>query len=75
MPTLTIRQVDQETYDELKATASRAGRSMEAEARLILDEAMRGRTWWQRWHEATQPWRGDDLPIPSRTQARMVDLS
>ena len=74
MPTLTIRQVDEATYDELKSTAARAGRSMEAEARTILDEAMRGRTWWQRWVEATEPWRGEDLPIPSRSQPRTVEV-
>jgi len=75
MPTLTLRQVDQQTYDDLKAAAARAGRSMEAEARAVLDDAMRGRTWWSRWLEEATPFRGDDLPIPPRSTPRTVDLT
>ena len=75
MPTLTIRQLNEETYDELKTAATQADRSMEAEARRILDEAMQRRTWWQRWVATTAPWRGDDLPIPPRSQPRVVELS
>lgn len=36
MPPLTIRGLDQETIDRLKARAAANGRSLEAELRLIL---------------------------------------
>jgi len=74
MPTLTIRQVPESTYEQLKAFAALGGRSMEAEARSLLDEAMQSRTWWRRWVEATEALRGADLPIPPRSQPRGVDL-
>jgi plasmid stability protein len=75
MPTLTVRQLDEAVYAGLKDVADRAGRSMEAEARRILEEAVRSRTWWDRWVAATEPLRGDDLPIPPRSLPREVDLS
>ncbi|GHT80431.1 hypothetical protein AGMMS49543_00660 [Betaproteobacteria bacterium] len=75
MPTLTVRQVDAETYQELKAQAEKSGRSMEAEVREILASAVQGRTWWQRWVDATKHLRGDDLPIPERSMPREIDLS
>jgi plasmid stability protein len=75
MPTLTVRQVDEETYQELKAQAEKSGRSMEAEVREILASAIQGRTWWARWVEATKHLRGDDLPIPERSIPRAIDLT
>ncbi|GHU09822.1 hypothetical protein FACS1894158_19170 [Betaproteobacteria bacterium] len=75
MPTLTVRQVDEETYRELKAQAEKSGRSMEAEVREILASAMQGRIWWSRWVEATKPLRGDDLLIPRRSLPREIDLA
>ncbi|GHU18131.1 hypothetical protein FACS189475_03110 [Betaproteobacteria bacterium] len=75
MPTLTVRQVDEETYRELKTQAEKSGRSMKAEVREILASAMQGRTWWSRWVEATKPLRGDDLPIPRRSLPREIDLA
>ena len=39
MATLTIRNVDQEIVDRLKAKAKENGRSLEAEAREILAQA------------------------------------
>jgi plasmid stability protein len=40
MATLTIRNVDPELRDELRVRAARHGRSMEAELRHILKEAL-----------------------------------
>jgi plasmid stability protein len=40
MPTLTIRNVDPELRDKLRVRAARHGRSMEAELREILKEAL-----------------------------------
>jgi plasmid stability protein len=41
MSTLTIRNVDPELKEELRVRAARHGRSMEAELRLIIKEALR----------------------------------
>jgi plasmid stability protein len=40
MPTLTIRNVDPELREQLRVRAARHGRSMEAELREILKEAL-----------------------------------
>jgi plasmid stability protein len=40
MPTLTIRNVDPELREQLRVRAARHGRSMEAELRQILKEAL-----------------------------------
>lgn len=74
MATVTVRQVDDDIYQGLKAQAARSGRSMEAEAREILSQAVRGRLWWSRWVEVTEPLRGDDLPIPPRSMPREISL-
>ena len=42
MATLTVRNVDAEVKERLRVRAARRGRSMEAEARLILSEAVAG---------------------------------
>ena len=44
MATLTIRQLDDAVYERLKARAKANNRSLEAEARVILDERTRTRT-------------------------------
>ncbi len=72
MPTLTVRQLDDETYRGLKAQAEASGRSMEAEVRDILASAVRGRAWWSKWVQATSTLRGDDLPIPARSNPRIA---
>jgi antitoxin FitA len=41
MGVITVRKLDDEVVDRLKARAAAAGRSMEEEARLILSEAAR----------------------------------
>lgn len=75
MPTLTVRQLDDDVYEGLKAQAESAGRSMEAEVRDILASAVRGRLWWDKWVGATEKLRGDDLPVPPRSRARKTRLS
>jgi plasmid stability protein len=74
MPTLTVRQLDDEIYKGLKAQAESSGRSMEAEVRSILSATVRGRAWWSKWVQATQALRGDDLPIPPRSSSRIAGL-
>jgi plasmid stability protein len=43
MPTLTVRNLDPQVTDALKALGAEHGRSMEAEARLILAHAVQPR--------------------------------
>ncbi|MDR1186911.1 MAG: hypothetical protein LBK95_05570 [Bifidobacteriaceae bacterium] len=47
MPTLTVRNLDQDVYDSLKALASTRDRSMEAEARDVLRAGVNRRLRWQ----------------------------
>jgi plasmid stability protein len=75
MPALTIRQLEDDVYQGLKTRAESSGRSMEAEVRDILASAVRGRTWWIKWVEATESLRGDDLPVSPRAAPREIDLS
>jgi plasmid stability protein len=75
MPTLTVRQLDDDIYDGLKAQAESSGRSMEAEVRDILATTVRGRAWWARWVAATKSLRGDALPVPRRSKPRGIDLA
>jgi plasmid stability protein len=79
MATLTIRDLDEDVKARLRIRAAERGRSMEAEARAVLEAAVRGR----------RPARGlgtyirtqfadvggAELPIPARDQpARSADL-
>ena len=45
MGTLTIRNLPAETQQGLREIAAKRGRSMEAEARAILDEAVKRARW------------------------------
>jgi len=70
MPTLTIRQLDETTVVGLKQRAEMSGRSMEAEVRAILQQAVNGRMWGRRWIEAVKDLRGEEIPIPPRSMPR-----
>jgi len=74
MSTLTVRQIEDDVYRGLKAQAEASGHSMEAEVREILASVVRGRSWWCKWVEATEKLRGDDLPIPPRSEPRKIGL-
>jgi len=74
MPTLTVRQLEDDVYQGLKTQAESSGRSMEAEVRDILAAAVRGRAWWAQWVKATQSLRGDPLPVPRRSRPRKINL-
>jgi plasmid stability protein len=66
MPSLTVRQLEDDIYRGLKALAESHGRSMESEVRDILAEAVRGRRWWPQWVKATEDLRGDEVLLPVR---------
>ncbi|MGC4110117.1 MAG: Arc family DNA-binding protein [Nocardioides sp.] len=74
MATLTVRDVPDETRQALKELAARHNRSMEAEVRRILEEAVKPRTFAKNWLEAARALRGPDLELPARSVPREVDL-
>jgi plasmid stability protein len=63
MANLTIRRLDDQTYERLKQRAAREGVSMEEEARRILAMAV------------AQPGRLGDLFVKTFGAARGLDLS
>ena len=79
MAVLTIRNLDDSTHARLRVRAARNGRSMEAEVRAILDEALpEERPEYgvgTRIHALFADLGGVELDIPARTEpARGVDF-
>jgi plasmid stability protein len=75
MATLTIRNLSEETRQALKQRAARHNRSMEAEARAILQGAAAESDFVAGWLEATARLRGEPLPVARRSRPREVDLA
>ncbi len=73
MPTLTIRNVNEEIRDHLRLQAARHGRSVEAEVRTILGRDLRRKTSnpaaiAKRIHQRFAAiGGGDDLPVAENT--------
>ncbi|SNT01662.1 hypothetical protein SAMN06309944_1782 [Micrococcales bacterium KH10] len=75
MATITIRGLPEETRKALKVRAANSNRSMEAEARAILESAVNPRRGLMaEWISGTESLRGD-FELPARSVAREVDLS
>ena len=71
MADLSIRNLDDGVRESLRRRAAAHGRSMEAEVRAILTEAVRPETsWLQTWHERFHEAGGIDLDLPSRGSSR-----
>jgi plasmid stability protein len=82
MASLTIRGLDQETKTRLRVRAARHGRSMEAEARHILADALVTQEdapstgLGRRIHARFAALGGLDVDLPTRSeQPRSADLS
>jgi len=75
MATVTVRNLSPETRQALKERAARNDRSMEAEVRAILEEAVRRPNHIANWLERAQTLRGNDLESPERRAPRGVDLA
>jgi antitoxin FitA len=75
MPTITVRNLDEDVQRQLKIRAKRNNRSMEAEARAILTAAVDQQGFGRAWLQATEDLRGAPLPIPARSEPREIDLS
>lgn len=73
MATLTIRGLDDETKARLRVSAARHGRSMEAEVRNILQEALPAEQasggLGSRIHARFAQVGGVDLDLPRRSEA------
>ena len=71
MAVMTIRGLADEVRDKLRLRAAQHGRSMEAEVRAILTEAVRPESsWLQTWRERFHEAGGIDLDLPSRGSSR-----
>jgi plasmid stability protein len=76
MATLTIRNLDQAMKERLRVRAAEHGRSMEAEARRILQTALAEplhraqRNLYERIHARFAALGGVDLDLPPRTEVR-----
>jgi plasmid stability protein len=76
MATLTIRNLDQAVKERLRIRAAEHGRSMEAEARRILQTALGEsarapeRNLYERIHARFAALGGVDLELPPRTPVR-----
>jgi plasmid stability protein len=75
MADITVRNLDDAVRQRLRELAGAHGRSMEAEARAILTAAVTRGDLARTWIERTRHLRGDDLPLPSRTPPRELDLA
>lgn len=67
MATLTIRGLDESTHHRLRERAARNGRSMEAEARLILGAAVGGKDLVSALLGLGERTGGVELETPPRT--------
>ena len=76
MATLTIRNLDEAVKERLRVRAAEHGRSMEAEARRILLNALAGpphpaqRNLYERIHARFAALGGVDLDLPPRERVR-----
>jgi plasmid stability protein len=79
MPSLTIRNLDDQLKTLLRLQAARHGCSMEQEARDILRQAVQmqpaGTGFAQKIHQRFARLDADKLPIPKRRAARLPALS
>ena len=76
MAAITIRQLSEETKQRLRVKAAGNGRSMEAEARAILESAVAPRVdarWVDILLEAADEVGGVTLDLPAR-ESRPVDI-
>ena len=71
MADLSIRSLDDGVRELLRRRAASHGRSMEAEIRAILTEAVLPRgAWLPIWHQRFHEVGGVDLEVPPRATAR-----
>jgi plasmid stability protein len=74
MATITVRGLDEDVQRRLNQRAAANNRSMEAEARAILSEAVDEQEFGAAWVQMSARLRGD-IPLPARSGPRGLDLS
>ena len=74
MPTLIVRNIDEETKTRLALRAAGNGRSTEAEVRAILREVTREESWISDWIENTPRFSDGEFILPTRSRPRNQDL-
>lgn len=72
---ITVRNLDDDVQRRLKLRAAAHNRSMEAEVRAILSDAVRGGDFAASWLAVAERFRATDLPMPVRSPPRGFDLS
>ena len=72
--TITVRGLDDGIQRRLKERGAANGRSMEAEARAILTDAVGGDDFGAAWLALAEKHRGADLALPTRARPREVEL-
>lgn len=75
MATITVRGLDDEVQRRLKQRAAANNRSMEAEARAILSDAVDDQEFGAAWIEMSTKLRGEAIPLQTRSAPRELDLS
>ena len=73
--TLTIRNLAEPVKQKLQMQAASHGRSMEAEARAILSDAVDDQEFGAAWIEMSTKLRGEAIPLQTRSAPRELDLS
>jgi predicted transcriptional regulator len=81
MATITIRKLSDETQRALKRRAAANNRSMEAEARAVLEEHVAPQPFIESWLADAETFRNvpddgsaEDFTVPPRATPRPVDL-
>lgn len=79
MGAITIRKLPDEVKQRLRMRAATHGRSMEAEARAILVDALDASarvdlSWIEQLIEVGEEYGGVDLPVPDDAPATAADL-
>ena len=70
MAAITVRNISDRAHRALKERAARHERSMEAEVRALIEEAVHEADFLQSWLDDTEGLRGKPLPLPERQPAR-----
>ncbi len=76
MPTLLVRELSEETKRALAINAAKHGRSQQAEARAILEEALasESESWVDMLRREAQEVGGMDIPLPQRHVPRVTGV-
>lgn len=76
MPSLSVRRIDEDLYEKLKARAAEHGVSMEEEVRRILERAVQAPSRLGEFAlECFGPQRGVELKIPRKPAHEPIDFS